>query len=172
MISACGGGSSLFGYAAAPPGATCASGEVWVQGNAESATMNPGYACRSCHSGQNFNGQNPFASRESGRAYFFMGTAYSSLHETDLCAANQVPSDAVVEILDANDVVQLTLPVNSVGNFYSNSTQAQVSLPYRAQVRANGKVQAMGQAQTVGDCNTCHTNVGLNGAPGRIVWPQ
>lgn len=175
VVSVACGGSVVgpgSGYGAAPSGTTCASGMVWQGGTSESPQMNPGYACRSCHLGQNFNGQNPSGKRESGRAYFFMGTAYSDYHEANLCAAASPPADAVVEILDTNDAVQLTLPINAVGNFYSNNTQAGVPVPYKARVKANGKTLAMGSSQTVGDCNTCHTDTGLNGAPGRIVWPK
>ena len=44
-------------------------------------------------------------------------------------------------------------------------------LPYRARVRANGRVRPMGDVQTNGDCNVCHTEQGREGAPGRILWP-
>jgi mono/diheme cytochrome c family protein len=29
----------------------------------------------------------------------------------------------------------------------------------------------MGAKQTIGDCNSCHTPTGANGAPGRIAAP-
>lgn len=134
--------------------------------------MNPGYACRSCHLGQNFEGQNPGMEREPSKAYFFMGTAFSVPGNEDLCAASGVPSDAVVEILDANDVVQATLTINAVGNFRSMSTTAGFTLPYKARVKAGGKVNAMASPQMNGDCNTCHTATGREGAPGRILFPM
>lgn len=172
-LAACGSAAGgLSGYGAADTSLTCASGLVWTRGTSESALMNPGYACRSCHLGNNFNGQNPGNAREPEKAYFFMGTAYSTQKEADLCAADAVPQGAVVEILDTNDVVQLTLSINEVGNFYSSSTTAKVPVPFKARVRANGKVNAMAASQTDGDCNSCHTAGGLNGAPGRITWPQ
>jgi hypothetical protein len=164
LAIACGGvsptGTLGRGFVANGPTPTCASGQKWTLGNAESAAMNPGLACRGCHLQQ-----------EPGKAYFFMGTAYSAPHEEDLCAADAVPSDAVIEILDTNDVVQLTLPINAAGNFYSRSTRANVPVPYKARVRANGKVNPMGAAQSEGDCNSCHTAAGANGAPGRIFFP-
>ena len=101
-----------------------------------------------------------------------MGTAYSAPQQADLCAAATVPSDAVVEILDASDVVQLTMKVNAAGNFRSPSTAAGLPMPYKARVRAGGKTNVMGGAQTNGDCNSCHTAAGAEGAPGRILFPQ
>lgn len=152
--------------------ATCPSGLKWTAGTSESETMNPGFACRSCHLGENFQGQNPSGEREPSKAYFFMGTVFSVPTNDDLCAAKGVPSDAVVEILDMNDVVKATLTVNEVGNFRSSSTAAGFTLPYKARVKAGGKVNAMAGAQMTGDCNTCHTSTGREGAPGRILFPQ
>lgn len=152
---------------------TCASGQSWKGGTSESELMNPGFACRACHLGQNFQGQNPGGGGgEPGKAYFFMGTAFSTPHEPDLCAAADVPADAVVEILDGTDTVKLSLPINAAGNFRSRSTTAGFPLPYKARVVAGGKTVAMASAQMEGDCNTCHTAAGTGGAPGRILLPQ
>ena len=171
--SACGGTSPLGrGFVSGTPSATCASGQTWSGGTSESELMNPGFACRSCHLGQNFQGQNPSGRGEAGKAYFFMGTVYSAPHEADLCAADTVPGDAVVEILDADGGVQVTMTVNSAGNFRSRSATAGLPMPYKARVRAGGKTNAMGASQTDGDCNVCHTAAGTGGAPGRILFPQ
>ena len=159
------------GYAGAAPTDGCTSGQLWTGGTSESELMNPGYACRSCHLGNNFQGQNPSGSSERGKAYFFMGTAYGEVRQADLCAAAGVPADAVVEILDMNDVVQATLPINAAGNFRSTKTTAGFTLPYKARVKANGKTNAMASSQMDGDCNTCHTATGANAAPGRIFFP-
>lgn len=167
MAAGCGGGST--GFVAAPAGSTCASGLVY-EGNAESPLMNPGLACRSCHLGQNFDGQNPAGLKEEEKAYFFMGTAYAAPREDDRCKSADVPAGAVVEILDTTDAVKLTLPINEAGNFFSNSTTAGFTLPYKARVVANGKTLAMASPQMDGDCNVCHTKNGKNGAPGRITW--
>ncbi len=173
LLFSCGQASSLgAGYVSETPTATCASGQRWAGGNEESELMNPGFACRSCHLGQNFQGQNPGGDKEPSKAFFFMGTAYTAPHEADLCAADSVPSDAVVEILGADGGVQLALAINAAGNFRSQSTTAGFPVPYTARVRAGGKTNAMAGAQTEGDCNTCHTTAGLNGAPGRILIPQ
>jgi hypothetical protein len=168
---ACGGmgGTPAGGFVPAPPGATCASGLVY-EGNRESPQMNPGFACKSCHAGQNFNGQTPGGLSSPKNVRFFMGTAYASSHEVDGCKSNAVPADAVVDILDSNDTVQERMPVNAAGNFHSSKSTAGFPLPYRARIVANGKTVAMATPQMEGDCNTCHTATGMNGAPGRITW--
>lgn len=150
---------------------TCFSNSKWAQGNTGAEGMNPGLACRSCHLGENFMGQNPNGEVNAGFAMFFMGTAYSDFNEANLCNANQVPVGAVVEILDDAGVLKLSLPIDPSGNFRSNSTTAGFPMPYRARIRANGSVRPMGTPQTNGDCNTCHTEQGRENAPGRIVWP-
>ncbi len=133
--------------------------------------MNPGLACRSCHLGENFRNQNPSRVSERSKAFFFMGTVFPSVREADLCAAT-VPTDTVVEILDAQDLVQFSLVVNAAGNFRSRSTAPGFTLPYKARVKSGGKVNAMASPQMDGDCNACHTVNGLNGAPGRVFFPQ
>ena len=40
-----------------------------------------------------------------------------------------------------------------------------------AKVVVNGIERAMVTPQTLGDCNACHTQNGLQGAPGRIIVP-
>jgi hypothetical protein len=162
---------------------TCTSGRTWNQGNNGSFDMNPGLACVACHRGLNFNGQNPPPSvSKPGQAWFFMGTVYPALNERDRCSARP-PSGVRVEILDmsGNLIVSMTPSANS-GNFASNDQvnrssaairrNAAVPLPYRARVvNGAGNSLMMTTPQTNGDCNTCHTERGLNGAPGRIVYP-
>jgi hypothetical protein len=144
---------------AGPFTTTCASGSYYVPNGDGSSVMDPGQACSACHKSQ-----------EPGRAYFFMGTVFPGYHEADLCDAPPV-SGGTVEILDANGAIVYTLTPNSAGNFYQPSLAAGLALPYTARVNANGRTNTMTTPQTSGDCNTCHTEQGLNGAPGRIVWP-
>ena len=159
------------GTAMQPGGTTCATGTFWNRGTLGSIDMNPGLACRSCHLGQNFLNQNPTGVSEPQRAYFFMGTVFPSLHEKDLC--NGAPPSGVVEILDSNGVVRQRIGIYAPsGNFFSNSTTAGFPMPYTARVVSNGIAVTMGTPQTNGDCNSCHTEQGLSGAPGRIVWPR
>ena len=150
---------------------TCFSNMKWMLGTTGSEGMNPGYACRSCHLGQNFMGQNPAGVSNPQFAMFFMGTVYSDFNEQDLCIASGIPAGTVVEILDSNNVLKLTLPVDPSGNFRSTEVDAPFPLPYRARVRSNGQVRSMGDTQVNGDCNSCHTEQGRALAPGRIIVP-
>jgi hypothetical protein len=155
-----------------PSPTTCENNSTWTGNLNGSSHMNPGLACRSCHLGDNFLGQNPTGAVEAFRAYFFMGTVFPLLHERDRCYGAP-PSNTVVEILDKNGAVALRMQAAPPsGNFFSTSTMAGVQLPYTARVLANGKSVTMNTPQTNGDCNTCHTEQGLSGAPGRIVWPK
>jgi mono/diheme cytochrome c family protein len=59
---------------------------------------------------------------------------------------------------------------NAAGNFFQESMTA-LSTPYTAKIIKGGKERAMTASQTTGDCNTCHTAEGANGAPGRLLLP-
>ena len=156
---------------AGPQPLTCASNLTWQFGTSGSDSMEPGYACISCHKGQNFAGQNPGGVSMPSRAYSFMGTAFSGVHEKNLCKSPP-PAGGKIEILDKNGVLALTIPViNAYGNFRSTSLTNSVALPYTARIVVNGRVATMTTPQTLGDCNQCHTEQGLQGAPGRIYWP-
>lgn len=164
LVSACGGtfgapGGAVKGFSGDGVG-QCLSELWWSSGMKGSSQMQPGVACRACH-----------LSSDEGPRDAYMGTAYPALHEVDGCMAADVPSGAVVEILDASGQVRVSMPINTAGNFYSSSRGAVVS-PYYARVRANGQVNAMSSPQTDGDCNTCHTADGLHDAPGRVLIPQ
>ena len=58
--------------------------------------------------------------------------------------------------------------MTAVGNF---STRTRIVPPYKAQVTDGVKTRAMAGSVTGGDCNSCHTETGANGAPGRIMAP-
>ncbi len=145
-------GSCVSGVDPLGAAPTCTSGQTWNGGNDGSSRMNPGQACISCHS------------QGEGPRFSLAGTVYPTGHEPDQCYGT---SAAQVIITDAAGKT-LTLTPNSAGNFSSN---ALLSLPYNAKVVANGLTRAMSAAQTSGDCNSCHTQNGANGAPGRITLP-
>lgn len=144
---------------AGPAPTTCTSTSYWTGGNSESPNMNPGLACLSCHQ-----------QRAPDKAYAFSGTVFPSLHEKNLCNARP-PSGTRVEIIDRNGNVAVTMTVSTTsGNFHS-SLFPSVALPYTARVVTPTGTATMTTAQTNGDCNTCHTEQGTNGASGRIAWP-
>lgn len=139
---------------------TCTSGQTvpYVTDDG-SANMNPGQACVSCHVSMG-------TSREAPR--FLAGTVYPTGHEPSQCnGANLRVDGAQVIITDANGA-QVPLRVTSSGNFY---TTASIATPYTARVEYMGRTRAMAEPQTSGDCNSCHTQDGANGAPGRITLP-
>lgn len=155
-----------------PAALTCVSNRTWTQRYDGSPDMNPGMACRACHAGQNFNGQNPQGERELGRQYWFAGTAFPGRNERDGCLASP-PTGVTVQILDADGGVRLTMPVRTTsGNFYDAALRtAPAWLPYTARIVRNGQVVGtMRTPQMNGDCNVCHTERGEQGAPGRITW--
>lgn len=144
---------------AGPAPTTCTSGTFWTSGDHGSSDMNPGLACKTCHATKAFFKQYPFS-----------GTVYPSLHEQDRCDARP-PANTTVQIIDKNGSVALTMTASGTsGNFHS-SLLVSVAMPYTARVTANGRTSTMTTPQTNGDCNSCHTEQGANGAMGRIVWP-
>ena len=132
----------------------CTSG-VYYTSNEGSSRMRPGNACITCH--QQSGGEAP--------TFAIAGTVYPTAHEPNDCAGK---SSIQVVIMDANGNTQLTLTSNSAGNFYSSLP---ITKPYRAKVVSGGNERAMTATQTDGNCNSCHTDGGANGAPGRIMAP-
>jgi len=153
---------------------TCTSTRTWpetsrYQGSGE---MNPGLACRACHVGQNFNGQNPLGRSKPERDYWFAGTAYPSLNERDFCNGG-VPAGVTVEIYDRMGMLRATMAVRTnSGNFFDSTIRTMPTwLPYTVKVKRGGVVVSeMRTPQMSGDCNTCHTVFGEQGAPGRVTY--
>ncbi|MBM4778762.1 MAG: hypothetical protein GQE15_13745 [Archangiaceae bacterium] len=156
------------------PMVTCTANQSWATANRylENPEMNPGLACRSCHDGQNFKGQNPSLRSKRSLLFTFAGTIYPGQNQKDFCFS-YVPAGTTVEIIDRTGQVQLTLtPLRVSGNFFSDRlTTTPVWLPYTVKVKRNGAVVSeMTTPQMNGDCNVCHTELGEQGAPGRITY--
>jgi hypothetical protein len=176
-VVACGGGSSAAESVANASGGSASGGSasgstspvpsaggsqsaaclgtMWTRG--ESATMRPGEACISCHS------QNPEAP-----VFEIAGTVYSSPGQPNDCSGSNSGGTAVVVITDAQGK-DYRLAVNQVGNFLLET--APIPTPFHARVEVGSLVRSMVSAQTIGDCNLCHTANGANGANGRILTP-
>ncbi|MDB4933502.1 MAG: hypothetical protein JWP87_474 [Labilithrix sp.] len=131
----------------------CTSKQTWNNGNDGSSKMRPGGACITCHS------------QRGGPNYTVAGTVYPTAHEPNDC--NGVNGALTVVVTDKNGVVK-NIPVNSVGNF---SLGGQIAPPFTVKVTNGVKERAMASALTAGDCNSCHTVTGVNGAPGRVMAP-
>jgi len=141
---------------AGPPVVVCTSNRYWMNGNNGSSSMHPGAACITCHSRQ-----------EDAPKWTIAGTVYPTLHEPIDCNGINGMGNTQVVITGA-DGRMITLAVNAVGNF---STTTPVVTPYRAKVVRAGLERIMPVPQTTGNCNSCHTEQGANGAPGRIMAP-
>jgi hypothetical protein len=159
----CGQSATSDGAAPAPIVSQCSSGSYWTGGNEHSPFMNPGLACLGCHTAEN-------ARRNRERAPGLLGgTVYPSIREPNLC--NGAAGNASIVITDANNQ-SFTLPVNQVGNFFAwKADLPGLRFPIRAKVVANGKERKMSTPQMTADCNSCHTENGVSGAPGRITLP-
>lgn len=131
----------------------CTSKTTWTRGNEGSSQMRPGGACITCHT------------MRSGPAYTVAGTVYPTAHEPNDC--NGSPGPLTVVVTDKNGVVT-NLNVNGAGNF---STRAAIAAPFTVKVTNGTKERVMATPLTAGDCNSCHTEAGVNGAPGRVMAP-
>lgn len=118
-------------------------------------TMAPGTACGTCH-------------LAIGKPLYISGTVYPSFHEPDLCLG---VTDVQLELVDKNGATH-TLPVNSSGNFLDQDILQLWPSPWAVAVVRGSARRPMVGTVTNGDCNSCHTAAGANGAPGRIVAPD
>ncbi len=134
----------------------CTSDTQWMLGNHGSKLMHPGGACIDCHN-KSF----------EGPPLVIAGTVYPTPREPDDC--NGI-SGITVQVTDSQNNV-VTMGTNSAGNFMYSAFQGQLYPPFSAKVMANGQERAMKDPVPTGDCNSCHTQDGLNGAPGRIYAP-
>ncbi|MEO8901966.1 MAG: hypothetical protein ABI627_10605 [Polyangiaceae bacterium] len=108
------------------------------------------------------------ASGENDAPIFgFAGTVYPTAHEpTDCIGAGSEGAEIVVTDANGQDWTQV---VNETGNFSEDGVG--FAYPYTVKVRYQGRERAMLTPQLTGDCNSCHTEVGTNAAPGRILLP-
>lgn len=133
----------------------CTSGKTWAGGNTGSPLMHPGAGCNACH--QVMGGPN----------LRIAGTVFPTLHEPNDCDGKGPPPVLTVVITDRNGKVTNLTP-NAAGNYF---TTAKILAPYTAKVTDGTKTRAMKGSVTAGDCNSCHTEAGANGAPGRVMAP-
>ncbi len=121
----------------------------------ENIDMRPGEACATCHQVR------------GGPRYTVGGTVYPTAHEPNLCNG-ATKANLTVIVTDKNGKV-VNVPVDtSSGNF---GTRTAIVPPFTVVVSDGTKTRPMLGSLTAGDCNTCHTEKGLNGAPGRVMAP-
>ena len=146
---------ALCSACAEPPSAEmCLSGDAWENGDLGSPQMHPGRDCLGCH-------------QDRGEAPQVMlgGTVYEGSNELDDCLG--LPG-VTLELTDANGVV-MELTSNDSGNFVLQNTA--IATPYSVKLLYEGRERVMSAMQTELSCNSCHTEEGANGAPGRILAP-
>lgn len=156
--------SAMSACDAAPAPPACTSG-VMQPGTSENLDMTPGQACNACHAYTNA------SSGDGGDApiYAFAGTVFTGKHEPDDCVGGPLDdAPAEVEVVDAIGV-RYRVPVSAVGNFMFESDA--VVYPVTAKILYQGRVRWMIEPQLSGDCNTCHSAAGTDGASGRIRLP-
>lgn len=93
------------------------------------------------------------------------GTVYTALNEKDLCFGKP---NLFVRVT-ASDGRVFDMQVNNAGNFSLPNMNSKP--PFKAMVIDGAKARPMMGSVTSGDCNSCHTQTGKNGAPGRITAP-
>jgi hypothetical protein len=136
------------------PDEMCLSGTAWVGGETESPRMHPGGDCLGCHQ-----------SLDEADEVVLGGTVYAGLNEEDDCLG--VPG-VVLQLTDADGEVH-EITSNSAGNFVL--TETTIPTPFSVKLLYEGRERIMGAMQTSLSCNSCHTQTGANGAPGRILAP-
>jgi hypothetical protein len=138
-----------------PPTSQCTNGMVVDAGN-PGELMRPGETCITCHNAN------------EGPLFEVGGTIYPTLHEPDDCAGTTGSTTGTkVLIIDGTGFVH-SLDPNASGNFFLYD---QLPRPYRALVVRGRSLKEMETPQWNGDCNSCHTEWGSGGAPGRISIP-
>ncbi|MDP2315350.1 MAG: carboxypeptidase-like regulatory domain-containing protein [Pseudomonadota bacterium] len=130
----------------------CSSGSYWTGGDEESPLMNPGQSCIACHD------------RGEGPTFTVAGTVMGDYGDVDDCDGVE---GVTVRLTDADGAVHEATS-NAAGNFYLNDA---IAMPYTVELESDAGVSTMSTAPTTGDCASCHTADGAEGAPGRVVAP-
>jgi len=155
---------ALCACSEAPDAMVCSTGRM--VGTSEGEDMSPGEACNECHAYANSGGEGGMEAPIFG----FAGTVYETAHEPDGCAGGdaQGGGGARVEVVSATGK-RYVAPVTRGGNFMLDPTV--IAFPITARVKYGGRSRWMIDPIMTGDCNTCHSAVGEEGASGRIRLP-
>lgn len=132
--------------------------------NDEYTNHNQGLACLSCHAAP--------ANKADGEDFLSGATVYTAL---DATSSAQFAVSHTIRLLLTNEQILNYETEDDGGDANSYSEDSRIlSYDYTAQViNKDGTVvnssQTYSHNYTQLDCNTCHTAVGNNGAPGRII---
>jgi hypothetical protein len=133
----------------------CLSGITWTGGDEGSPEMHPGRSCIDCHA------------QGEGPKFLVAGTVFREPTEPNDTYGVQ---GVVVQLTDVKGKV-ITLTTNKAGNFTLRTRGNSIAFPFTAKVLFQGREAEMATPQSTGNCASCHTAKGENGAPGRIVAP-
>jgi hypothetical protein len=141
------------------PSSVCESGAIWTYSDKDSPQMNPGRSCVKCHAETNDPTHAPL--------YTVGGTVMQAEHEDDDCRG---VAGMTIILTDATGK-EWTMTGNSAGNFWLEPDEL-VAMPYTARiVDRSGRERAQQTPVSDGDCASCHTRDGANGAAGRLLPP-
>ena len=78
----------------------------------------------------------------------------------------------MIVVLTGADGKEWTIQANSAGNFWLDPDEDDVAMPYTARiVDKHGNERVKQTPVDDGDCASCHTRDGANGAEGRLIPP-
>lgn len=138
---------------------TCASGVFYNQlTEPPGELMNPGMSCPTCHA----------ANALAYVAFQYAGTVMVAPHEKNACKPPASFDGGTVEVLFLDGGLFWKWDVNASGSF---KTLDAGPSPYVARLSKNGQSKSSQTPHTSGDCNTCHSEQGSNGASGRLTFP-
>jgi hypothetical protein len=156
----------------------CTSERWWTEGLFESSPhMNPGRACISCHEDPASvgGGEKGEEEDEEGPTLVLGGTLFPTAHEPDDCYGVDGPATSGDLWIEVSQPMGPTLMVSvrESGNFYLEPGDVPPGFapPFLVKVVADGLERPMADPAPHGDCNLCHTQVGMEDAPGRIILP-
>ncbi len=152
-------GAPPGGYSATVPASghadACSTGQWWTLGDRESEVMHPGNNCIQCHA------------QEHGPDLVVAGTVMGRFHDEEDCRG--IPG-VTIDIIGNDGSVAGSSDTNEAGNFFFSGDLTAIA-PYTVRLTFEGRTREMTTGQTDGNCMSCHTQTGANGAPGRILLP-
>lgn len=144
----------------------CSSGTYWDDDDHESPLMHPGAACITCHDAERADDPDD----DDIPDLLVGGTVYPTAHEPTDCNGDSGVT-VIVESMATGARAEIT--TNSAGNAVLHRSQAPVGLeaPFLVKLVRGDVERVMPIPAPSGNCNSCHTQNGTMGAPGRIVSP-
>jgi hypothetical protein len=142
------------------PESICHSEEIWTYQDKDSPLMNPGRSCVQCHADENDEFHAPF--------YKVGGTVMQDLHDADDCRG------AAQQIVIVTDGLgnEHQMRTNTAGNFWLDA-DVELVPPFSARIiDTEGRQRVKQVPVDSGDCASCHTAEGDQGAPGRLTPPD